>query len=298
MPSQQALEIEATLRQFQAEHAGPFDLEFEREVCANSYERAAELPGLRLAKDSVAGVRCLRVGPPTVRGDFELVYLHGGGFCLHSAYSYHRMAGHFASHCQAEALLPDYSLAPEQPFPAALEECQAVVADRIARAGRPVALAGDSAGGNLTLSVLMKLRDEDQPMPFAAVLIAPWLDLTHSGASFESAQEKDFILSQNALASMAENYLQGTAADSPHASPLYGSLEALPPLFIQASEYDLLRDDSMRLADAQPDNANLRVELYPCMQHVFQFYAGNMPEADEALRQAAAFLKDCLPDRL
>ena len=297
MPSQQALEIEATLRQLQAENAGPFDLEFEREYCANHYKSAAELPGLRLIEETVAEVSCLRARPPTVREDFELVYLHGGGFCLHSAYSYHRMVGHFAGHCQAEAVLPDYSLAPEQPFPAALEECQAVVADRIARAGRPVALAGDSAGGNLTLSVLMKLRDEGQPMPFAAVMIAPWLDLTHAGESFGSAQEKDFILTQDSLESMADHYLQGAAADSPYTSPLFGSLEALPPVYVQACEHDLLRDDSMRLAEAQSHNPNLRLELFPDMQHVFQYYAGNMPEADAALCKAAAFFNECLPDR-
>ena len=224
-----------------------------------------------------------------VRGDFELVYLHGGGFCIHSAHTYHRMVAHFANHCQAEAVLPDYSLSPERPFPAALEECQAVVADRIARAGRPVALAGDSAGGNLTLTVLSKLRDENQPLPFAAVMFAPWLDLTHAGESFENAQAKDYILTQASLTQMAEYYLQGTAADSRYVSPLFGSFEALPPIYVQASEHDLLRDDSMRLAAARPRIADLKVELFPDMQHVFQFFAGNMPEADAALRKAAGF---------
>ena len=295
MRSQEALKIEGELRRKRIDSPGGFDLAWERDHCGDGFHSSPEPPGIGRSDESAAEVPCLRLRPADEAAGFETIFIHGGGFCLLSAYLYSRMAGHFANHLKGEVLLPDYSLAPESPYPAALNQCASVVSSRIRSAGVPVALAGDSAGGNLALAVMMLLRDQGNPLPFAAVLLAPWLDLTMSGDSNVSAADDDLVLTPAALCGMAEFYLQGHRADAPYVSPLFGDLSGLPPVLVQASEWDLLRDDSHRLLEAESREPGLQVKTCGNMLHAFQFYAGQMPEADEALAEAAAFLHRSLP---
>ena len=292
MPSPQAKAIENQFRLMRETAATAFDLEQERENTREAYELTGTPKRIRYERGALAGVPVLRAIPEVDLGLYSVVFLHGGAFCLMSAWTHHRVAGHIATACRAEVVVPDYALAPEEPFPAALEDCVGVVqaAREVQRHGL-VALMGDSAGGGLALSVLLQIRDAGVAPPFAAVLMAPWLDLTLSSPSIRTSVGVDVILMERNLREMARLYLNGAPADDPRASPLFGDFRGLPPLYVQASGRDLLRDDCTRLRDAFTEQGlELQFELFPDMLHSFQFFAGNIPEADQAILKAAAFL--------
>ncbi len=293
MASPQAKAIENQFRLMRSLSETVFDLEQERENTRDAHELTGQTDDVRYERDELAGIAVLRAIPERDLGRFNVVFLHGGAFCLMSSRTHHRFAGHIATACKAQVILPDYALAPERPFPAALHECVAVLgAAQDERSDGMAALMGDSAGGGLALSVLLRVRDQGATPPFASVLMAPWLDLTLSSPSVRSATESDVILAEDNLRKMAELYLNGADPDDPLASPLFGCFRDLPPLYVQASGRDLLRDDCMRLRDAFTEQGlTLEIELFADMLHSFQFFAGNMPEAEDAIRRAAAFLE-------
>ncbi len=293
MASPQAKAIENQFRLMRSLSETVFDLDQERENTCDAHELTGPPDGIRYERDELAGIAVLRAIPERDLGRFSVVFLHGGAFCLMSARTHHRLAGHIASACRAQVIVPDYALAPERPFPAALQECVAALgAARDERSDGMVALMGDSAGGGLALSVLLQVRDQGATPPFAAVLMAPWLDLTLSSPSVRSAAGSDVILAEDNLRKMAELYLNGAKPDDPLASPLFGCFKGLPPLYAQASGRDLLRDDCTRLRDAFTEQGlTLEFELFADMLHSFQFFAGNMPEAEDAICRAAAFLE-------
>ena len=293
MTSPQAKAIENQFRLMRSLSEAVFDLEQERENTCDAHELTGQPDGVRYEQDELAGIAVLRAIPERDPGRFSVVFLHGGAFCLMSSRTHHRFAGHIASACKAQVILPDYALAPERPFPAALQECVAVLgAAQGEQSEGMAALMGDSAGGGLALSVLLQIRDAGATPPFAAVLMAPWLDLTLSSPSIRSAAGSDVILAEANLRKMAELYLNGANPDDPLASPLFGCFRDLPPLYVQASGRDLLRDDCTRLRDAFTEQGlALEFELFADMLHSFQFFAGNMPEAEDAISRAAAFLE-------
>ncbi len=293
MASPQAKAIENQFRLMRSLSETTFDLDQERANTRDAHELTGPPDDVRYEKDELAGIAVLRAIPEHDRERFSVIFLHGGAFCLMSAYTHHRLAGHIAMACRAQVILPDYALAPERPFPAALQECVAVLGAAQDRQPEGMtALMGDSAGGGLALSALLKIRDAGAAPPFAAVLMAPWLDLTLSSPSVRSAAGSDVILAEDNLRKMAELYLGGANPGDPLASPLFGCFRNLPPLYVQASGRDLLRDDCTRLRDAfTAQGLTLEFELFTDMLHSFQFFAGNMPEADDAVCRAAAFLE-------
>ena len=300
MTSSQALEAENLFRLQQSENEGkPFNLLQERENSRDAHELTGVPSGVDFESCELAGVGAIRAIPKQDCGRFNVVFLHGGAFCLMSAWSHHRVAGHIAKACGVQVIVPDYSLAPEHPFPQALDECVAVVA--AAQEEHPLgltALMGDSAGGGLTLSALQRLRDEDVLLPFAAVLMAPWLDLTLSSPSVKTAADEDVVLTEPKLRIMAEYYAGAVDSSDPRISPLFGTFDALPPLYLQAAGKDLLRDDSLRLKETYATlGLDLKCELFGDMIHCFHFFAGNMPEADQAIAKSAEFLK-CLVNKI
>lgn len=269
----------------------PFSLAVERANALSAGDMTGVPKGVTQRWRRIANVRCLYVRPAIRRHAAAIVFLHGGAFCLMSAKTHARMAGHIANAAGCDVILPDYALAPEHPFPAALNECRDVVAALLERGHRPLALMGDSAGGGLALSVLLALRAAGSPLPGCAVLMSPWLDMTLSGASVAEAATRDVILVEPNLHEMARLYVGGANPTDPLLSPLNADLGGLPPIYVQASEYDLLRDDSLRLRDRNPE---IRVELWPEMLHSFPFFAGIVPEADAAIESASAFIIDRL----
>jgi acetyl esterase/lipase len=233
-------------------------------------------------EDRVAGVRgewVLHNAEPNASG--VVYYLHGGGFVAGSPATYRTLTGSFCRHCTARVFALDYRLAPEHRFPAAVEDAVAGYRWLLAAgiAPRNIVFAGDSAGGGLALSALLALRDAGEPLPAGAVLIAPWVDLAAT-----------VITSKRGERRIAYAYVGDGPLDHPLASGLYAELHGLPPLMIQASTIEALRDDSTRLdAKARASGVDSTLRLWDGVPHVWHIFAG-LPESREAFADIAAFI--------
>lgn len=286
--STRAQEIE---RQFRAmPMAAVFDLAQERQNTKDAHVLTGVPEDILMEWDTIAGVRCIRMRPRNARPDREVIFLHGGAYCLMSAMTHHRFGGHIANAAAADVIIPDYALAPEAPYPQARDECMRVFEERRKHGPTQQVLAGDSAGGGLALSVACALRDAGIKGPDALILMSPWLDLSLSGQRLQAGEIDDPILSLRNLKALADLYRGKTSALDPGASPLFADLAGLPRTLLQISEKDLLREDGERLAKNWPDRKSLTVQTYAGMLHSFQMFAGDMPEADAAIGQITTFL--------
>ncbi|MBX3285637.1 MAG: alpha/beta hydrolase [Acidimicrobiales bacterium] len=247
-------------------------------------------PGVEVTELTVGGRPAERSVPVVVDGPGTVLYLHGGGYVSGSLGTHRGLAGRLALAAKRPVVSLDYRLAPEHPFPAGLDDAVAAVRDL--QADGPVAVAGDSAGGGLTMATLLRLRDEGGEQPVAGLCISPWVDLTQSGGSHVSRAEADPMLSAEALADMAQHYLQGEDASHPLASPMHADLEGLPPLRIDVGDAEVLLDDSVLLAErVQAATGDAELVVWPELFHVFPgFPAEIIPESDECLAAEGEFL--------
>jgi monoterpene epsilon-lactone hydrolase len=250
-------------------------------------------PEIAVRPANADGVAALHVAaepaqPPTI------LYLHGGGYMLGSAFGYRPLAGALAAAAQTGALVPEYRLAPEHPFPAALEDAVAAYRWLIEQHETPglVTLAGDSAGGGLALSLLLCLRERGLPLPGAVVLLCPGVDLSFDRVAIApDSPERDVVLEIGRKTAAA--YLAGHPLDDPLVSPLLADLSGLPPMLIQAATGDHFRPEQQALAERARDHGvDVRLELYPVDVHVFHYFWSFLPEAASALESAGAFARD------
>jgi acetyl esterase/lipase len=222
-----------------------------------------------------------------------MLYLHGGGYFACSPQTHRAITGAYARR-GIKVFAADYRLAPEYPFPAALDDALAAYRGLI-DAGIPpakLAIAGDSAGGGLALATLLAVKQAGLPMPACGLLFSPWTDLAGTGESLVTNRDRDPMLVSDRLRAGSEIYLNGADPENPLASPLYGNLTGLPPLLIQVGDGEILRDDSTRLAErATQAGVQVKLEIWQNMPHCWQISQGFMPEARQALSQAAAFAK-------
>ncbi len=221
------------------------------------------------------------------------MYLHGGAYQLGSPATLRHLVAMLAAAAQAQALSVDYRLAPEHPFPAAVDDAVAAYRWLLAAGRDPasVAIAGDSAGGGLTLATLVALRDAGDPLPAAAVAISPWTDLALTGESLRTRAGADVMVKPAGMPESAALYLTGTDPRHPYASPLYADLRALPPLLIQVGDAEVILDDSTRFAArARTAGVDVTLEIWDEMPHVFQAFAGLLPEADQAVARIGSWL--------
>ncbi|MFT5575351.1 MAG: monoterpene epsilon-lactone hydrolase [Bermanella sp.] len=221
------------------------------------------------------------------------VYYHGGAFFMGGMNSHRQMCAYLAMAANIQVVMVDYRLAPEHPFPAATDDAATVYSALIAAgyASNKMVLAGDSAGGNIVLRTLQKLRDEDSPHPAAAVLFSPWLDLSHASDSFTNNARMDVLLNKTLLDEAVAMYAPELPLDDPKISPLFGSLADLPPVLIIASRSEVLLDDATRLhtniRTQGGDSSYLEWEKTP---HAFPAMSRFLPEAREALDRSASFI--------
>ena len=223
-----------------------------------------------------------------------ILYLHGGGYYFCSPATHRGIVSPLAARSGARIFSLDYKLAPEHPFPAALDDALAAYRRLINDGASPASLviAGDSAGGGLALATLLALRDAGDALPAGAVLFSPWTDLAATGASMTSNDGRDPMFFSRAFVPAGKLYLGDIDARNPYASPLYGQFDGLPPLFIQAGDTEVLLDDSTRVAEkAQAAGVSVDFEIWPDMPHVFQMFAPFVPEANRALDRAAGFIR-------
>ena len=223
-----------------------------------------------------------------------LLYLHGGGYCVGSIITHRSMVSHIAGAAKIKALLIDYRLAPENPFPAAVEDSTAAYEWLLSQgiAAGSIIIAGDSAGGGLTVATLMSLREKEVPLPAAAVLISPWVDLAITGDSIISKADIDPMVTKEALMEFAEAYLGDADSRTPLASPLYGDLDGLPPMLIHVGAAEILLDDAARMADrAGKAGVDISLNTAEGMCHVWHFFSSMLPEAMEAIEEVAKFMR-------
>lgn len=227
-----------------------------------------------------------------------ILYLHGGGFCLRGPNLYTGFLARLCRHTQARGLLPDYRLTPEHPYPAAPQDCLASYRWLLAQGHEPhdIIIAGDSAGGCLSLATLTQLRDGGEPLPACAVLLSPATDMTVSGWSAITKEREDPFFRLQTLLLLKHHYLQGAFAGHPVASPLYSDFHGFPPLMFQAGSTELLLDDSLRTA-AKAKAAGVKVDLqiWRHLPHVFQLFTW-LPESHQALAEIGRFVDACTAD--
>ena len=242
----------------------------------------------------LGGVPVVVAGPQAGRdGGRVLFYLHGGGFLLGSAAGFSGLACRIAGTIKARAVIVDYSLSPEAKFPEARNQALAAYRALLEDGVSPQAIvvAGDSAGGGFSLSLLRAIRDAGLPMPAAAVLISPWLDLTLSSGSMDSKAEVDVVLTRAGLANMASAYLQGHDANDPAASPLLGDFAGFPPLQIHVGTNEVLLDDSLRGATRAAHHGVLvELRVWPGMIHDFPLFAQILTQGRNVIAAAGDFL--------
>jgi monoterpene epsilon-lactone hydrolase len=223
-----------------------------------------------------------------------LLFLHGGGYQFGSLRSHGELAARLGRASGMRVLFPEYRLAPEHPFPAAIDDVLA--AWRWLRtdqdlSARSIAVAGDSAGGGLAVALLVALRDAGEAMPAVAALMSPTVDLTGSGASMTERADQDPIFTPAMLRQLASDYLAGADPETPLASPLFASLAGLPPLLVQAGTAELLLSDSERLATAAAQaGVDVTIQIGEGLPHVYQIMLGT-PEAAEATERIGRFLQ-------
>jgi len=232
--------------------------------------------------------------PPNCRRDRIMLYLHGGGFKLGSVRSHRSFVIRLATAANCTALALDYRLAPEQKFPAPVEDTVNAYLWLLDQGFAPeqIVFAGDSAGGGLALSAMLALRDQGRALPAAGAAMSAWADLTASGASYQTRAAADPIHQRGMILATAQAYLGGTDAKNPLASPLFADLHGLPPLLMQVGGRETVLDDTLDFAaKAKEAGVAVQVSVYEDMIHVFQQFAPELPAANQAIAEIAAFLE-------
>lgn len=222
-----------------------------------------------------------------------MLFLHGGAYAIGSPQSHRNLTAHLAKRCSLRVAAIDYRLAPEHPFPAAVDDALAAYRGLLDMGieAQDIVIAGDSAGGGLTLACALAARDAGLPLPSALITLSPWADLTNSGESMRSNADTEVMLSLAGTNNYARLYLQDTDPRTPLASPLFANLAGLPPTLIQVADIEVLYNDATRYAEAsRRAGVQTVLQVSPNLWHVWQLYAGQMPEADDAIWRISHFI--------
>ena len=278
--------------------ASPLDLGGDVTVMRQVFDEmlaAIPVPGdVRTTPTLLGGVPVIEVvaGPDTAPG--AILYFHGGGYALGSAAGSVNLASDIARRTHRPVSTVDYRLAPEHPYPAAVEDAESAYRGLLddGLPARSIAIAGESAGGGLAVALLLRLRDQGLPLPAATAVMSPWADLTGEADSLRSRADLDVSLTQGALAVRATDYLDGADPHAPYASPARADLRGLPPLLIQVGTAEILLDDALNLAArAARSDVSVTLESFPAAPHVFQGFAAVLDEGRDALDRLGAFLR-------
>jgi len=266
-------------------------LDLHRRLIDQIGQRAKPYEGVSVVPHNVNGRDAEWLIPPTQVAGSVILYFHGGAYQVGSLRSHRHLVSQIAGASQLKALLIDYRLAPEHPFPAAVEDSFLAYQWLLSQGYQKVYVAGDSAGAGLALACMQKIKQASLPMPTAAMLISPWVDLTASHDSINRLANKDPLLNKKALLACASQYANTELHADPLVSPIFADLAGFPPLLIQMGALDILLDEGLHLATrAQQAGVEVKVEVWPNMIHVWHMLVGRLPEAQRAIQQMAAFV--------
>src|SRR5215469_14986997 len=265
---------------------------------ATAFAVASPPAGTAVDLVDAGGVPAEWVAAPGVSPGRVLLYFHGGAYQIGSPANLRHLVALLSGAAGARALSVDYRLAPEHPFPAAIQDALAAYRWLLASGIDPalIAVAGDSAGGGLALGALVALRDAGDPMPAGAVMLSPWTDLALTGDSLRTRAAVEVMIKPEGLPEDVALYLAGADPRHPYASPLYADLRGLPPLLIQVGDAEVILDDSTRVAArAREAGVDVTLEVWDEMQHVFPAFAGLLPESDQAIERIGDWLRHRYP---
>jgi acetyl esterase/lipase len=251
-------------------------------------------PDVQQSPVEIGGVAGVEVTIQGNESENVILYLHGGVYVIGYAAATVPLVGDLVRRTGAKAITLEYRLAPEHPYPAAVEDARAAYEGLVAQGIAPaqIALAGESAGAGLTVALLLGLREAGVPLPSCGFLMSPYVDLTLSGETLAAKREVDPLLTPDGLRARVPDYVGGADASDPLISPIFGDLRELPPLLIQVGSHEVLLSDALRLAArAAISNVPVTLDVTPGVPHVFQAYAGLLDEAGAALDRASDFLK-------
>lgn len=292
--------LETALRQTMNRLVKPFlrpaiPVSVQRTVTRQAYRSSVPPRGCRFQAGTLAGI-------PVIRSSFgqatrgAVLYLHGGGYIIGSAATHKGLTGHLAkaSGCMVVAL--DYRLAPEHPFPAALDDAEAAWLALIDEGFTPeqIAIAGDSAGGGLAIALAMRLRDSNQPLPASLTVFSPWTDMTQQALYSPTCEP---VLQVSWIAKAATLYAGQESLRNPLLSPVFGNFQGLPPLLIQVGSQEILLNDAERLARAAREaGVKTQFEVFNNLWHVFQIHCGQLDRATAAVTTAGEHIREHLAD--
>jgi acetyl esterase/lipase len=247
---------------------------------------------------NAGGVPAEWIAAPGAVDDRVVLYLHGGGYVMGSINTHRDLVGRLSRAASARALALDYRLAPEHPFPAAVDDATAAYRWLLSQGLKPARLviAGDSAGGGLTLATLLALREAQVPLPAAGVCISPWTDMEGTGQSMTTKAAVDPVVQREGLLGMAKLYLGQADPKTPLAAPLHADFRGLPPLLIQVGGSETLLDDSTRVAErAKAAGVKVDLQVWEEMIHVWHLFAPFLPEGQQAIERIGAFIREYTP---
>ena len=253
--------------------------------------------GVTVEKDTVNGLHAEWLTPNDHMDGKVLLYLHGGGYVVGGCDMHRQLVSHIARAGRIRTLLPEYRLSPEHKFPAAIDDAVGAYRSllKMGVKAEDIVVAGDSAGGGLSVATLLALRDAGDPLPAAAVLLSPYLDATGSGTTMQTRAQKDPWFRAEDLHVVADLYCEAHQKRFPLVSPVFANLEDLPPMLIQVGDDEILLSDSERFADeCVAAGIDVELEVWPEMWHVFQMFIGKMPEARQAIDKIGAYIQSRL----
>lgn len=276
----------------------PVDIEQMRSELEASGAKAPIAPDIVISQTELGGVPTSRFSPPSP-SSVHILYFHGGGFTVGSPLSHQGLTSAIAAASGANVWSVDYRLAPEHPFPAALDDgfCAYRELLNIAGASQNIIIAGDSAGGGLSVSTALRARSDNLDMPSGLVLLSPWTDLTLSGQSHNLCKEKDHLVWHAILDKMANLYASGTERSLPLLSPAFADLSQFPSILIHAGSEEILLSDSTALAErAGASGVSIELKIWPGMPHVFQAYSAFLDDASLSIVEIAQWIRQCAPN--
>ena len=251
--------------------------------------------GVDYIETDAGGAPALWAAPKNCAQDRVVLCAHGGGYVVGSMYTHRKTYGHVAKAIGCRALIVDYRRAPENAHPGPVNDMARAYKWLLDQGIGPnhIALIGDSAGGGLAVTTILRAREQNLALPAATMPLSPWLDMEATGGTFETNAAKDLLVTRDIIQTMAGMLLgEGGNRRDPLANPLHADLTGLPPMYIQTGADETLLDDSRKLADlARKSGVDVTLEIVPEMQHVFQFLAGTAPEADAAIRHLANWVR-------